>query len=210
MDAAALWTFPFTATGGARLTDPPGFRAVSEKVVDEEVSKALERARVFSSEGDHSLEARRSAQQAYAAMVRQAWDLSWLPVKSLGPNLVMLYFAGSSSNIFTVLIIGYALVNAISTLLRVNSIFLPLETTMEQTTGRKSVALGPKAQQQRRSAYATRFLPQKTVFVILALALTGYMIYYAGKLGILPLDPASYTARPPVKIMPNNYAASLL
>lgn len=203
------WTFTFSSPGGQRLADPPGFRALTEKSLDDEVSKAPEQTRSLRSDDGVSVETRRANQRALDSITRSAWELSWLPAKSLGMNLVMLYFAGSSGNIFTVLIIGYALVNAVTTLLRVNTVFVPIEKALLQNQV-DTTSSGPhhsscsarETQGDSRSSKRILFPVQKAVFVLVALAITSYTVYHAGKLGILPLNPSHYVSHPPVKVAP--------
>lgn len=197
------WAFTFPSNRASALENPIGYRPLSDKVLSDEVSLAAAQARALSGGGgDVSADARRNAKRMAAAIEEKAWSLSWSPIKSLGMNLVMLYFGGASSGIFTVLIISYAMLTAVKTLISVNDIFQNLEDAIESKrdesspTNPRGSKLDIDEEKTERHPLArfffSPFLLQKVVFVIICAAISGYIGYHAASMGIIPLRSGDY------------------
>eukprot|EP00921_Rhytidocystis_pertsovi_P014911 GHVQ01023925.1.p1 GENE.GHVQ01023925.1~~GHVQ01023925.1.p1 ORF type:complete len:282 (+),score=31.54 GHVQ01023925.1:187-1032(+) len=108
---------------------------------------------------------------------RRSWEASISPLKSLGMTFFMMYMSGSSSGIFGILIIGYALMNSVKSLLAVSSVFKPFDSI----PGMKSTIL------------------QKAVYSSICLMGLGYVLYYCNSLGLLPLNSGDYIGLIPEK-----------
>ena len=55
-----------------------------------------------------------------AILEKRSWDVAMSPGKSIFMNLFMIWMMGSGSGIFSILMVGYAVLQAFTTFLRVN------------------------------------------------------------------------------------------
>lgn len=205
MASKVPWTFTFPQhSGSSSLENPIGYKALNDKALADEVAQALAQQKALSGKRDEvSADARRSARRMITAVEEKAWNLSWAPIKSLGMNLLMLYFGGAGAGIFTVLIISYAFLNAFKTLLSVNDQFQTLEDVLESKGGSSSPCSSRRSSLDAHALdadevlarsqihpltkfFCSPFLKQKLVFVTICVAITSYIGYHAASLGIIP------------------------
>ena len=112
-----------------------------------------------------------------AILESRAWDTATVPVKSMGMNLFMLWLMGSGAGIFTILLVAYAVIQAVEMLFRLNSAF-------EQYRGADSLIM------------------QKSVYAILSLAIIAYLGNKAGSMGLLPIASGDWVSLiPPTRIL---------
>ena len=112
-----------------------------------------------------------------AILESRAWDTATVPVKSMGMNLFMLWLMGSGAGIFTILLVAYAVIQAVEMLFRLNSAF-------EQYRGADSLIM------------------QKSVYAVLNLALIAYLGNKAGSMGLLPIASGDWVSLiPPTRII---------
>lgn len=111
-----------------------------------------------------------------AILESRAWDTATLPVKSMGMNLFMLWLMGSGAGIFTILLVAYAVIQAVEMLFRINSAF-------DAFRGADTLML------------------QKTVYLVLNLAILVYLANKAGGMGLLPLSSGDWISLFPHKVL---------
>ncbi len=95
------WTFSEPAEAARDLPSPPGYGFRSG---NDEISSG--NARIPSNDK--------------AILEKRSWDVAMSPGKSIFMNLFMIWMMGSGSGIFSILMVGYAVLQAFTTLLRVN------------------------------------------------------------------------------------------
>jgi Protein of unknown function (DUF1077) len=97
-----------------------------------------------------------------AILESRAWEAALLPVKSMGMNLFMLWLMGSGAGIFTILLVAYAVIQAVEMLFRV-------ESTFSQYKGADTLIL------------------QKVTYLTINILIIGYLGNKAGNMGLLPI-----------------------
>lgn len=110
-------------------------------------------------------------------LVKRAWDVALSPAKSMGMTFLMMYLSGGSSGIFGILIIGYALINCVRTLLSICTAF----KTFEETPGMPNIIL------------------QKIAYLCISFLGLVYVLYQCTSLGLLPINSGDYIALIPEK-----------
>jgi hypothetical protein len=75
---------------------------------------------VKNSSGELSSGTVRSGTKDKDILEKRSWDLAMSPGKSIFMNLFMIWMMGSGSGIFSILMVGYAVLQACTTLFRVN------------------------------------------------------------------------------------------
>jgi len=95
------WTFAEPPNAGKDLPFPPahGYRSHA----DESSSSST---RVVTNDKD--------------ILEKRSWDVALSPGKSIFMNLFMIWMMGSGSGIFSILMVGYAVLQSFTTLIRVN------------------------------------------------------------------------------------------
>ncbi|KAH8739366.1 multi-pass transmembrane protein [Cryptosporidium ryanae] len=100
---------------------------------------------------------------------KKAWNNSLLPLKSMGMTFLMLYMSGNKAGIFSILIVGYALVNTIKTLLSINEHFNELE-----------------------SISGKRFILQRMLYAIYSTLGIAFVVHKLGTMGFIPINRGDY------------------
>jgi hypothetical protein len=95
----------------------------------------------------------------------------------MGMNLFMLWLMGSGAGIFSILLVGYAVISAVEMLFRLNSSF-------DQFKGVRS-----------------SLLPQKLIYLLLNLAILGYLGNKAGHMGLLPIASGDWISILPTQVV---------
>jgi hypothetical protein len=191
-----LWTFSFSSahSSTSRLPNPPGFGSVRSKDFLDGHKNERQAASKNMEDTEALLEARSACDRALNCIDRNAWELSWSPIKTMGMHFVMLYFAGFSGNIFSILILCHVLMNAISTLFQVKTVFQPLQKAYREKLAVKN-SLNKALMKTTTLSISDEFLgsslfwQQKIIFISITLSLIGYLIRHAVGMGVLP----SYT-----------------
>jgi len=106
----------------------------------------------------------------------RAWEMATMPVKSMGMNLFMLWLMGTGAGIFTILLVAYAVIQAVEMLFRVDAVFL-------QFKGADTLIL------------------QKTVYLSLNLMILIYLGNKAGHMGLLPLASGDWIGLLPITVL---------
>ena len=188
-----LWKFSFAnvnPTSSARIPNPAGYRALSSKGLEEAISHELQFSKNFQRHGDIPCHVKAASEKVLQTLTKNAWDLSWSPVKTIGMNLVMLYFMRSSGNIFSVLIMCYALMHAISSLFRLRTVFQPLEKVFLEKcihmkrSNKKSQAFLSQNRLSTQSSLTYLFWPQKIVYFCITLGMNFFLLYHAATMGL--------------------------
>ena len=97
-----------------------------------------------------------------AILESRAWETAFVPVKSMGMNLFMLWLMGSGAGIFTILLVAYAVIQAVEMLFRLESSFAPFKG-------------------------ADTLILQKVTYLSLNVLIIGYLGNKAGNMGLLPI-----------------------
>lgn len=110
---------------------------------------------------------------------KKAWNIAHLPLKTMGMTFLMLYMSGNNAGIFSILIVSYALVNAIKMLIQANKNFLEIERA-----ARKSFAI------------------QKTVYCIYSLLGIAFILFKLGTMGLIPVNRGDFFSDTPSHAFP--------
>ncbi|KAF7455753.1 ER membrane protein complex subunit 4 [Cryptosporidium felis] len=116
---------------------------------------------------------------------KKAWSIAHLPVKTMGMTLFMLYMSGSNAGIFSILIISYALINAIKILLQVNKNFLEPERIARKT-----------------------FILQRSLYLLYSILGIFFVLFKLGNMGLIPINRGDYFSDAPPHTF-ENYAIGL-
>ena len=108
-----------------------------------------------------------------AIIESRAWETATTPVKSMGMNLFMLYMMGSGAGIFTILLVAYAIIQAVDLISKTSSAF-------DQFHGANSLIL------------------QKIVYFSLSVAILAYLGNKAGHMGLVPWASGDWISLFPV------------
>ena len=101
-------------------------------------------------------------------MSSRAWDVATNPVKAMFMNIFMLWMMGSGAGIFSILIISYALMQAVDILFNVNKAF--------------------------SSFHAVDVTLQKLIYGLLSLGILYYLGGRAGAMGLLPIASGDWVS----------------
>ncbi|OII73002.1 uncharacterized protein cubi_02233 [Cryptosporidium ubiquitum] len=110
---------------------------------------------------------------------KKAWNIAHLPLKTMGMTFLMLYMSGNNAGIFSILIVSYALVNAVKILIQANKNFLEIERA-----ARKSFAI------------------QKTVYCIYSLLGIAFILFKLGTMGLIPVNRGDFFSDTPSHTFP--------
>eukprot|EP00126_Sphaerothecum_destruens_P009479 Sdes_comp20517_c0_seq3m15076 len=106
--------------------------------------------------------------------LKKAWDIALAPGKSIPMNAFMMYMAGNTVHIFSIMITGMMFLNPMKALFSVSQTFTPFEDT--KTAGGVSVTL------------------PKLAYIALNLFCIGMALYKCSKLGVLPTSSSDWLA----------------
>lgn len=149
---------------------------------DEEVSKLFREDLDLGNAGGVAKEQSGSdvSAEKRALVTSRAWSLSTQPAKALFMNVFMIWMMGGGG-MFGIIIVGYALITAIRTLLGCQKVFEDLS---------------------KATGVQENFYLQKAVYCVIAMAFVLYLLYSCAKMGFLPLstvtltDPIVYSNKP--------------
>ncbi|KAH7649646.1 hypothetical protein FG379_000906 [Cryptosporidium bovis] len=100
---------------------------------------------------------------------KKAWNNSLFPLKSMSMTFFMLYMNGNRAGIFSILIIGYALINSVKTLLSINEHFNELENISGKT-----------------------FIIQRSLYFLYSIFGVIFVAYKLGNMGLIPVSRGDY------------------
>jgi hypothetical protein len=119
-----------------------------------------------------------------ALKLKKAWEVATAPGKSIPMNGFMLWMAGNGVQIFSIMITGMLLFNAIKSLFAVQSTFQPFESTTETSKrSAKSVSTQPSP-----------LMMPKLTFIALQLALLLMGVWKCQGMGLLPTAESDWLA----------------
>eukprot|EP00922_Rhytidocystis_sp_ex-Travisia-forbesii_P017644 GHVS01026305.1.p1 GENE.GHVS01026305.1~~GHVS01026305.1.p1 ORF type:complete len:244 (-),score=37.64 GHVS01026305.1:148-879(-) len=174
------------------LPDPIGYSFINEP---KQPDSSAEQTTASSSRGGSSspvaVELTASNREI---LIRRSWEASIQPVKSFGMTFFMLYMSGSSSGIFGILIIGYALMNTFKSLIAVGSVFRPFDSVLST-----SPSIFSLSNLTTFSGLNNSLVLQKLVYILLSLGALGYVLYFCNTLGLLPINSGDYIGLLPEK-----------
>jgi hypothetical protein len=102
------WRFEEPKNSTSNLPSPPGFGFVNAK--------------------NQSVVGHRTQSSNKQILEKRSWDMALAPGKSIFMNIFMLWMMGSGSGIFSILMVGYAVMQSFNSLIRVNEgMFLYIE-----------------------------------------------------------------------------------
>eukprot|EP01111_Echinosteliopsis_oligospora_P009679 TRINITY_DN2875_c0_g1_i1.p1 TRINITY_DN2875_c0_g1~~TRINITY_DN2875_c0_g1_i1.p1 ORF type:complete len:173 (+),score=45.52 TRINITY_DN2875_c0_g1_i1:24-521(+) len=107
--------------------------------------------------------------------MKKAWDMATAPGKGIFMQGFMLWMAGSGVNIFTIMMVGYAMINPLKAIFSTNTAFKQFEDA-------------------KRSLFTV-----KAIFVMMNLLTLGVAVYKCATLGFLPTTPSDWISFLPVK-----------
>ncbi|KAH8584350.1 multi-pass transmembrane [Cryptosporidium sp. chipmunk genotype I] len=110
---------------------------------------------------------------------KKAWSIAHLPLKTMGMTFFMLYMSGSNAGIFSILVISYALVNAVKILIQANKNFLEIERAARKP-----------------------FTIQKTVYCIYSLFGIAFVLFKLGTMGLIPVNRGDFFSDTPPHTFP--------
>ena len=125
-----------------------------------------------------------------AILEKRSWDVAMSPGKSIFMNLFMIWMMGSGSGIFSILMVGYAVLQAFTTLLRVNE-------------GKYSFfQLNPCIVVFKLFEGKINVLGQKGLYILISLAVLGYLCNHAANMGLFPIKSGDWVASFPPNSIP--------
>lgn len=110
---------------------------------------------------------------------KKAWNIAHLPLKTMGMTFLMLYMSGNNAGIFSILIVSYALVNAVKILIQANKNFLEIERAAKKS-----------------------FIIQKTVYCIYSLFGIAFILFKLGTMGLIPVNRGDFFSEIPPHTFP--------
>eukprot|EP01054_Gregarina_sp_Poly1_P002386 Gregarina_sp_Poly_1__2385@NODE_163_length_12241_cov_147_232955_g145_i0_p7_GENE_NODE_163_length_12241_cov_147_232955_g145_i0NODE_163_length_12241_cov_147_232955_g145_i0_p7_ORF_typecomplete_len186_score25_83DUF1077/PF06417_12/4_3e23TRP/PF06011_12/0_05_NODE_163_length_12241_cov_147_232955_g145_i037164273 len=153
---------------GGRNAEGQKYVGLLKVLEDTEIQKArigeVERL-LLSEDGGDSWHRDHDVSQKVALVKKRAWELSFLPAKSLFMNVVMIWMMGGGG-VFAFIILAYAVLSAVRVLLGVSKSFDDLQGSV---------------------AVPVNTLLQRTVYIIFASAFLGYFLLQCSKSGLLPV-----------------------
>ncbi|KAG5185811.1 hypothetical protein JKP88DRAFT_236494 [Tribonema minus] len=158
------WQFDLRSTPPGGIPKPPGF--------------------TMGASASRELETRSSAAQL-AMKNQRAMQVARMPGQSLFMNGFMMYMAGSSINIFSIMITGMVLSSAATGLMNVNKAFASLDDGK------------------------VKLMTPKAIYFALNVAGLALALYKLTSLGLLPVTSADWTSRLPLKALAEHSGAPL-
>ncbi|KAL3127453.1 Protein of unknown function (DUF1077) family protein [Cryptosporidium hominis] len=110
---------------------------------------------------------------------KKAWSIAHLPLKTMGMTFFMLYMSGNNAGIFSILVVSYALVNAVKILIQANKNFLEIERA-----ARKS------------------FNVQKVLYCLYSLLGIAFILFKLGTMGLIPVNRGDFFSDTPPHAFP--------
>ncbi|CAD7973100.1 unnamed protein product [Amoebophrya sp. A120] len=104
---------------------------------------------------------------------RKAWEAVMQPCQAVFMNMFMLWMMGSNPGIFGIMMLAYAYSSGIAQLKNVNNVFLPF------------------SQQGVDCSF------QKIAYVVICVAVLGYLTYSASGMGLLPTQTGDWISKIP-------------
>merc|ERR1711939_227792 len=131
-----------------------------------------------------------SSKQSLTALRQQkAWDLAIAPAKTVPMQGFMVYMSGGGVQIFSLMIVGQLIKNAISSMLSVNKTFEPLEQSQAATDDGGSVTATVAGQGNKND-----FTLQKVVHCLAQGLLLALGLYKCHSMGLLPTHDSDWLA----------------
>src|SRR5436190_3960921 len=177
---------PARPSKGANIPDPPGYSSPKPGGKQVQSDRQLEIRGETSNRTDRCYHQQRVSQQPQgqatsttsskpvetdALKLKKAWEIALAPSKQLPMNAIMMYMAGNSLQIFSIMMVFMLFKAPIQGLLSTNSAFAKFET--EGTKG--------------------KMFGVKLVYVLMQLMLLGLGVWKVNAMGLLPyaLSPLS-------------------
>ncbi|KAK9171930.1 Protein of unknown function (DUF1077) family protein [Cryptosporidium meleagridis] len=110
---------------------------------------------------------------------KKAWSIAHLPLKTMGMTFFMLYMSGNNAGIFSILVVSYALVNAVKILIQANKNFLEIERAARKP-----------------------FHIQKTVYCAYSLLGIAFILFKLGTMGLIPVNRGDFFSDIPPHTFP--------
>ena len=156
-DSVKKWTFKAPKNAGNNLPTHAEFGLTAPN----EASSSLDQIRAHEKE----------------ILEKRAWDVCLTPGKSIFMNLFMIWMMGSGSGIFSILVVGYAVMQSFQSLFRVNNAF-------QSISGKIST------------------IQYKLIYVAINLAVLGYLCNHAAGMGLFPINSGDWIASFPTSRIP--------
>jgi len=155
---------PARPSKGANIPDPPGYSSPKPGGKQQRVSQQQQGQATSTTSG--------KPVETDALKLKKAWEIALAPSKQLPVNAIMMYMAGNSLQIFSIMMVFMLFKAPIQGLLSTNSAFAKFET--EGTKG--------------------KMMGVKLVYVLMQLMLLGLGVWKVNAMGLLPTTRSDWLA----------------